>query len=80
MSGPQEKFVKMGFATPLGYVCDLKISPNATNPAYKIDIATGQCRNDDNDQDLILTVGKTIDLTASGAGGLDTGSEAASTW
>jgi hypothetical protein len=54
--------------------------PNATNPNYQIDILTGVCRSDDDTTDFATSSTITVDITASGANGLDTGSEAAWTW
>jgi hypothetical protein len=66
---------------PKGYCNGLLVSRNSSNPTYQVDIAPGVCRSDDDTTDLILTVAKTgISLAASGANGLDTGSEQASRW
>jgi len=62
------------------HIAGLTISPNATHPTYQIDIAIGTCKSDDDERNLILTSPITIDITASGENGLDTGSEAASSW
>ena len=62
-----------------GYL-DLPIQRNATNPAYQVDILPGAARSDDNTTDILVASTITVDLTASGANGLDTGSEAVSTW
>lgn len=64
---------------PPGYMDGGAISRNVTNPAYQLDIAACNCRNDANDGDIVYS-GGTVDITASGANGLDTGSEAANTW
>lgn len=45
-----------------------------------VQIGVGACRSDDNFYDLETLAPLVVDLTASGAGGLDTGVEAASTW
>lgn len=62
------------------YLEGLNISNNTTNPTYQIDIIAGDCRNDDDDGDIIVSSTLTADITASGANGLDTGSEASNTW
>ena len=61
---------------------NLKIIVNATNPTYQIDIdADGlNMYNSSEEVKHANAVNLTIDITASGANGLDTGSEAASTW
>jgi len=72
--------VKGIMASPTGYIRGLKIKPNATNPTYQIDIEPGQCRNDADTGDIILSSTLTIDITVSGKNGLDTGTETDSTW
>jgi hypothetical protein len=56
------------------------VSRNGTNPNYQIDIAIGVARSDDDTTNLQSTATITIGLNASGVNGLDTGSEANSTW
>jgi len=59
----------------------LEIFSNQTNPTYQVDIKKGLiCINDDLDGTIKTTSNLTVDITASGANGLDTGSEASSTW
>jgi len=53
---------------------------NATNPNYQIDIETGICRSDDDTTDFSTSSTITVDITQSGANGLDAGSEASWTW
>ena len=48
--------------------------------ASQVKINPGCCRSDDNTTNMTLTSAKTVNITASGANGLDAGSEAASTW
>jgi hypothetical protein len=48
--------------------------------AATVSIAAGQVRDDVDETNIRWASPLTVDLTASGAGGLDTGSEAASTW
>jgi hypothetical protein len=62
-----------------GLMRGLGISNNATTPDEQVDIAAGLCRNDADDGDIAYA-GGTIDITASGANGLDTGSVAANTF
>lgn len=62
------------------YISGLKIKPNETNPLYQIDIETGQCRCKDDNCNLVSNSPITIDLTVSGANGLDIGSEVISSW
>jgi len=65
---------------PPGHVDGLVISNNGTNPLFQVDIAVGSARDVDNLGDIEITGTLTADITVSGANGLDTGSEAASTW
>jgi hypothetical protein len=58
----------------------LEISNNSTNPNYQVDITDGVVGSDDGAAIMEVTSTLTVDLTASGANGLDTGSEAANTW
>ena len=48
--------------------------------ASQISIAAGECRNTTNAENIVLSGAVTVDITASGANGLDTGAEAAATW
>jgi len=66
--------------THLNSVCGLRAYCNSTNPSYQIDIEAGCCRNNSVSCTIVLSAGTTVDLTQSGANGLDTGSEAADTW
>ena len=63
-----------------GYVYDLRGQSNGASPNTKVDIATGRCLSADSTTMIINTATKTVDITASGANGLDTGSEASDTW
>ena len=58
----------------------MNIRVNDTNPLYQLDIAIGICRNDADDGDINVGAPLTVDITDSGANGLDTGSEASNTW
>lgn len=61
---------------PSNYITNLEIS-TGSDPNTEIDIAVGRARNSDNDGDIILSAGVTVDITAAGLLGLDTGSVAA---
>lgn len=63
-----------------GAIDGLKLKPDDTNPTYQINILKGSCRDSTGIHTIKTGVTKTVDITASGAGGLDTGSEASSTW
>ncbi len=64
-----------GFTT--GYIYNLTTEYTS---ASQITIQTGIAKCDDDTFTLRLTSTKVVDITVAGAGGLDTGSEAASTW
>ena len=66
-------------ALPRKHLDGLNFRNNPTNPYYQADIDAGEAISDD-DTELIETTGETVDITASGANGLDTGSEANKTW
>jgi hypothetical protein len=65
---------------PMYYIDGLIPSVNSDNPEYQIDISPGMCRNSDMDGDICLDSSITIDITASGKNGLDSGSENADTF
>lgn len=69
-----------GIGSPISYINELQLEPNSSNPTFQVDIATGSCRNDSDDGDILATSPITIDITVSGIDGLDTGSEASDTW
>jgi hypothetical protein len=61
-----------------GYLVGLKVSNNATDTANDIDIAMGECRSDDDSEDMVLgtALTKRIDaawVAGTNQGGLDTG-------
>jgi len=62
------------------YINGLVVSNDSTTPDEIINISTGSCRDSSNANDIVVESSVAIDNTASGAGGLDTGSVAASTW
>jgi hypothetical protein len=61
---------------------NLIIKNNATNPNYKLDIAADEVilQNTAGKPFSVSAVNHTVDITAAGANGLDTGAEAISTW
>lgn len=61
---------------------NLLIKNNATNPNYQLDITADQIIVEDTsgNQLRLDSFSKTLDITASGANGLDTGAEASDTW
>lgn len=70
---------------PSYYIRDMKITNNATTPNTQVDVSAGICRDNDNKFDINLgnfggiysgmasNTSNTIDATANGANGLDTG-------
>lgn len=62
---------------PRGYVRGFVTSWTSVS---SVTIGIGDCRSSDNLTDIVLAVPAVVDITASGAGGLDTGVEAANTW
>jgi hypothetical protein len=63
-------------------VRNLVIKNSTSNPTYQIDISADEVILQDayGNPARMLSLSITVDITTSGAGGLDTGSEAASTW
>lgn len=64
-------------AWPTGYVDGLALGRVS---ASQLSIAAGCCRSSDDTANLANTGSITVAITSSGANGLDTGSEASSTW
>lgn len=65
-----------------GLYVNLSIKNNTTNPNYQMDISATTVLLE-NSSKIVLridTLSETVDITASGVNGLDTGSEASSTW
>jgi len=62
------------------FLQNLEIESNSSNPTYQVDINSGLVGMDDGSVILEVSSPITVDITASGANGLDTGSEAVSTW
>lgn len=74
-----------GVSMPRGYIDGLILSNNTGDANNDIDISPGSCRDSTDQVDIILDSGTTKQLDAAfaegvGAGGLDTGSKANSTW
>lgn len=65
---------------PTGYMYGFRTYNNASNPTYQIDIEAGVCRDYADTFNMVLTSTLTVDITQSGANGLDTGSEASWYW
>ncbi len=73
---PAHTIAQLG-ALYTAYYKNIKIKPNVTNPNYQVDVAWDNLRIED------VPLGAksyTVDITAVGDMGLDTGSEAVSTW
>ena len=66
-----------GSALPTKYVEGLIVSDSTTSIK---DISVGSCRSDDNTLDIVSAGVLSLNITSSGANGLDTGSEASNTW
>jgi len=62
------------------YITGFRLSPHQTDPTFKVVIDPGQCRGDDDTNDIISSSELVVSLEVSGKGGLDQGSEAPSTW
>ena len=62
---------------PRGYVRGFVTSWTSVS---SVTIGMGDCRSSDNLTDIVLAAPTVVDITASGAGGLDAGAEAANTW
>ncbi len=65
---------------PAGYLSGFQIQNNSGNPDDIVDISPGECRSDDDSEDVTSGSVITVDITSSGANGLDTGSVAGNTW
>lgn len=64
----------------LYYLNGLQISNDVVNPDEIVSIEAGRARDSGNENDIILSAAVDVDISESGAGGLDTGSVAASTF
>lgn len=60
----------------------LKFANNASNPNFQVDVTATELvvKNSSGLSRILSSVSTTIDITTAGAGGLDTGTEANSTW
>jgi hypothetical protein len=70
---------------PRGHLAGLKVSNNATDAVNDIDIAVGECRSDDDTEDMVLgtALTKRVDaawVAGTNQGGRDTGSLADTTY
>ena len=67
---------------PLAPHDKLVVLPNSTNPLYQVDIDADKIRLFDGTSrtKVFSSVNETVDITASGVDGLDTGSESSSQW
>jgi len=63
-----------------GLFRDVVVYNNTTNPNYQLDIPSGKVGDTDGIGVIEVSGTLTLDITASGANGLDTGVEANSTW
>lgn len=80
-STPKKVRIKTGGAAVIASSRNLVIQNNAAAPNNKVDIAADEVLLKSSGSPFLATsVSVTADLTASGANGLDTGSEASSTW
>lgn len=61
------------------YVNGLGLSNNATTPNTLLNIAAGACRDSSNTNDIVVSSAVVLNIAASGALGLDTGTLAANT-
>jgi len=68
------------FTIKKGFVNGFALSQNAAAPDYKVDIQAGECADSTAQRQIKSDSVLTVDLSASGANGLDTSSEAADTW
>jgi hypothetical protein len=64
-------------ALPKSYISGLKMERQSGNI---INVLPGECRDFDHIDDIVLLASVSVNLSLSGIGGLDTGSEAADTW
>jgi len=90
MTNPQVQLDPV-YTLPVLNISGCIVSNNATTPNTKVDISSGTCRDSQNIMDITLgasnanlegntvTAPLTVDISVSGANGLDTGSVAAST-
>ena len=84
----QDGKLSSGWFTALSFIRDsyrnLTISNNAVNPTYQLDITADEVILQDTSSPVqairASSVSKSLGITGSGVNGLDTGTEAASTW
>lgn len=63
---------------PFVYISGINVSNDSVNPDEILNLSTGQCRDSNDAIDIIVSTALTVNNLLSGAGGLDTGSVAAS--
>jgi len=65
-----------------GLYSNLSIKNNTTNPNYQVDVSADTVLLEDSSKAILRidALSETVDISSSGANGLDTGSEAGSTW
>lgn len=63
----------------LNYLYGLALSNDATTPDEVVSVSAGQCKDSTGFYDMTFVNDATVDITVSGANGLDTGTVAAST-
>lgn len=78
----EHTFVDVVIKSPACNFSNLVVKNNVTNPTYQVDINAdgGKLSNSTGNPIVFTTIDITVDITASGANGLDTGAEAGSTW
>ncbi len=59
---------------PFKYIYGLQISNNATTPYKIVDVAIGQCRDSNDDVDMVYSAATSVSALVNGLNGLDTGS------
>lgn len=80
-AGADPSYAAAASAVLNNYIAGLGTSNNAGTPNTKIDVAAGQAADSTNAVMMSFSgAAKTVDFTASGANGLDTGAIAANTW
>lgn len=75
--GAKRKIKRRNLPLPPKHSDGFLISKNSNS---QLIIGEGSCRSDDNEANIFVTSNLTLDLSVSGAGGLDTGAEAIETW
>lgn len=84
-NGTEYRLVAAGTTSSAAIVStnrNLSVRTHASNPNYQLTVTADEVmlKNTGGDAMVASTVSETVDITVSGAGGLDTGSEAGNTW